>query len=144
MKSWIWFRALAVVLAFFTLGHTLGTRQAITTTPEEAAVIAGMQQLRVPVMGFVRSYWDFYRGFSVTISVLLAALVVIAWQLGALSRRNPREALPFAVTILIACIANAVVSFSYFFTAPMVTSLVAVLCAAVGTLLVRREMRSAF
>jgi D-alanyl-lipoteichoic acid acyltransferase DltB (MBOAT superfamily) len=143
MKSWIWFRALAVILAFFTLGHTLGTRQAITTTPEEAAVISSMQQYRVPVMGFLRSYWDFYRGFSVTISVLLAALMVIAWQLGALSRRNPREALPFAVTILIACVANAIVSFSYFFTAPMVTSVAAVLCAGVALVLVRRELRSA-
>jgi D-alanyl-lipoteichoic acid acyltransferase DltB (MBOAT superfamily) len=143
MKSWIWFRALAVILAFFTLGHTLGTRQAITTTPEEAAVISSMQHYRVPVMGFLRSYWDFYRGFSVTISVLLAALMVIAWQLGALSRRNPREALPFAVTILIACVANAIVSFSYFFTAPMVTSVAAVLCAGVALVLVRRELRSA-
>jgi len=143
MKSWIWFRALAVVLAFFTLGHTLGTRGAITTTPEEAATIASMQQYRVPVMGFLRSYWEFYRGFSVTISVLLAALMVIAWQLGTLSRRNPREALPFAITILIACIANALVSFSYFFTAPMATSVVAVLCAGVATVLVRREIRSA-
>ncbi len=143
MKSWIWFRALAVVLAFFTLGHTLGTRGAITAKPEEAAVIASMQQYRVPVMGFLRSYWEFYRGFSVTISVLLAALMVIAWQLGTLSRRNPREALPFAITILIACIANALVSFSYFFTAPMATSVVAVLCAGVGTVLVRREMASA-
>jgi hypothetical protein len=94
-------------------------------------------------MGFLRSYWEFYRGFSVTISVLLAALMVIAWQLGTLSRRNPREALPFAITILIACIANALVSFSYFFTAPMATSVVAVLCAGVATVLVRREMRSA-
>jgi len=143
MKSWIWFRALAVILAFFTLGHTLGTRQAITTTPEEAAVISSMQQYRVPVMGFLRSYWDFYRGFSVTISVLLAALMVIAWQLGALSRRNPREALPFAITVLIACVANAIVSFSYFFTAPMVTSVAAVLCAGVALVLVRRELRSA-
>lgn len=143
MKSWIWFRALAVVLAFFTLGHTLGTRQAITTTPEEAAVIASMQQYHVPVMGFLRSYWDFYRGFSVTISVLLATLMVIAWQLGTLSRRNPREALPVAVTVLIACVANAIVSFSYFFTAPMVTSVVAVVCAGVAVMLVRREIRSA-
>jgi D-alanyl-lipoteichoic acid acyltransferase DltB (MBOAT superfamily) len=142
MKSWIWFRALSVILAIFTLGHTVGTRQAITTAPEEAAVIAGMQQYRVPVMGFLRSYWDFYRGFSVTISVLLAALMVIAWQLGSLSRRNPSEALPFAVTILIACVANAIVSFTYFFSAPMVTSTLAVLCAGVGVLLVRREQRS--
>src|SRR5205085_9254488 len=98
MKSWIWFRALAVVLAIFTLGHTLGSRHAITASPEEAAVITGMQLYRVPVMGFLRSYWEFYRGLSITISVLLAALMVIAWQVGTLSRRNPQEARPFAIT----------------------------------------------
>jgi uncharacterized protein YndB with AHSA1/START domain len=132
---------LAVVLAIFTLGHTLGTRQAITATPEEAAVINEMQQYRAPVMGFLRSYWEFYRGFSITISVLLAALMVIAWQVGRLSRRNPQEAFPFAITLLVACVANAIVSFSYFFTAPMVTSTVAVACAGVAVALVRREAR---
>ena len=141
MKSWIWFRALAVVLAIFTLGHTLGTRHAITATPEESAVISGMQQYRVPVMGFTRSYWEFYRGFSLTISVLLAALMVIAWQVGTLSRRDPKEARPFAIAVLGACIANAIVSFSYFFTAPMVTSTIAVACAAVGVALVQRDIR---
>jgi D-alanyl-lipoteichoic acid acyltransferase DltB (MBOAT superfamily) len=141
MKSWLWFRGLAIVLGFFTLGHTLGTRHAITTTPEEAVVISGMQQYRVPVMGFLRSYWEFYRGFSITISVLLAALMVFAWQVASLSRRNPQEARPFADTLLAACVANAIVSFSYFFTAPMVTSTLAVVCAAIGAALVRRDVR---
>ena len=99
MKPWIWYRALAVILAIFTLGHTLGTRHAITTAPGEAVVIAGMQGYRVPVMGFLRTYWEFYRGFSISISVLLATLTVIAWQLATMSRRNPREALPLAVTV---------------------------------------------
>ena len=140
MKSWIWFRALAVVLAIFTLGHTLGTRRAITTSPEEAAVISSMRQYRLPVMGFLRSYWEFYRGFSVTITVLLAALAVIVWQLGILSRRNPREALPLSITVLIACVANAIVSFSYFFAAPMVMSVVSVICASLGLFALCREI----
>ena len=141
MKSWVWFRALAVILAIFTLGHTAGTRHAITTTPQEAAVVNAMQGYRVPVMGFLRSYWDFYRGFSITISILLAALMVIAWQVGVLSGRNPREAFPLAMTVLIACIGNAFVSFAYFFTAPMVMSTAAVICAAIGIGLLKKESR---
>ena len=142
MKASIWFRALAVILAIFTLGHTLGTIGAVTTTPEEAAVIAAMQGYRVPVMGFLRTYWEFYRGFSISISVLLAALTVIAWQVGTLSRRNAREALPLAMTVLLTCVANAIVSFSYFFAAPMVMSTLAVVCAAIGTAGIRREART--
>jgi len=139
MKASNWFRALAVILSIFTLGHTVGTIRAITAAPEEAAVIAAMQGYRVPVMGFLRTYWEFYRGFSITISVLLATLAVIAWQVGSLSQRNPRAALPFAMTVLIACTANAIVSFMYFFTAPMVLSSVAVICAAIGVALVRMD-----
>jgi len=139
MKASTWFRALAVILAIFTLGHTVGTIRAITAAPEEAAVIVAMQGYRVPVMGFMRTYWGFYRGFSITISVWLAGLAVIAWQVGGLSRQNPRAALPVATTVLIACVANAIVSFLFFFTAPMVLSAVAVICAAIGTALLRRD-----
>jgi uncharacterized integral membrane protein len=142
MKPWIWYRALAVILALFTLGHTVGTIHAVTTAPEEAAVIAGMQGYRVPVMGFLRTYWEFYRGFSVSITVLLATLAVIAWQLATLSRRNPREALPLGLTLLLACVGQAIVSVVYFFTAPIVMSVAAVVCAGMGVALVARETKS--
>jgi len=139
MKASIWFRALAVILALFTLGHTVGTIGAVTAAPEEAAVIAAMQGYRVPVMGFLRTYWEFYRGFSISISVLLAVLAVLAWQVGSLSQRNPRAALPFAITVLIACVAQAIVCFLYFFTAPMALSTLSVVCAGIGTVLIRRD-----
>jgi hypothetical protein len=142
MKPWIWYRALAVIMALFTLGHTVGTMHAVTTAPEEAAVIAGMQGYRVPVMGFLRTYWEFYRGFSVSITVLLATLAVIAWQLATLSRRNPREALPLGLTLLLACVGQAIVSVVYFFTAPIVMSVAAVVCAGMGVALVARETKS--
>ena len=141
MKPWIWYRALAVILALFTLGHTVGTIHAVTTAPEEAAVIAAMQGYQVPVMGFLRTYWEFYRGFSLSITVLLAALAVIAWQLATLSRRNQREALPLGVTVLLACVGQAILSFLYFFTAPIVMSLAAVVCAGMAFALVAREAR---
>jgi D-alanyl-lipoteichoic acid acyltransferase DltB (MBOAT superfamily) len=143
MKAWIWFRALAVILAIFTLGHTVGTMSSITKGPEEGAVISAMQDLRLPVMGFMRSYWDFYRGFSVTITVLFAVLAVIAWQLGGMSRRNPEAALPIATTLLIGCIANAIVAWKYFFAAPMLMSAATVVCAGVGFALLRRGRRAA-
>ncbi len=141
MKPVIWFRALAVVLAFFTLGHTVGTRHAITSDARETAVLTAMNGFRVPVMGFERTYWQFYRGFSVSITVLLATLMVIAWQLGDLSRRDPRAAMPIATTVLIACVAQLILSFVYFFTAPIIMSVLAVICAAAGTALLARDAR---
>lgn len=137
-----WYRALAIVLALFILGHTFGTRQAVTNAPQERAVVDAMQGYRVPVMGFLRTYWQFYRGFSVSISILLAALLVFAWQVGTVSRRNPREAVPFGVTLLLACIGQAIIACIYFFTAPIIISIVAVICAGVALALNLRDARS--
>jgi len=141
MKPILWFRALAVVLGLFTLGHTVGTIHPITDSPREAAVISAMQSYRVPVMGFLRTYWEFYRGFSISITVLLATLAVIAWQLGSLARQNPRAALPLAVTLLLACVGQAILCFIYFFTAPMVLSTLSVVLAAVAVALTARDSR---
>jgi len=141
MKPVMWFRALAVVLALFALGHAVGTRHAVTTDTREAAVISAMNGFRVPVMGFERTYWEFYRGFSVFITVLLAALMVIAWQLGGLSRRDARGALPIATTVLVACVGQLILAFVYFFTAPIIMCALAVICAGVGTALLAREAR---
>ena len=139
MKPWLWFRGLAVVFALFTLGHTVGTLQRLTSTAQENDVVAAMQGSRFPVMGSLRSYWDFYRGFSITISVDLAILAIIAWQVAAISRRSPRDAVPLAATLVVACAANAIIAWQYFFAGPIVTSFVATACAVVALALLRRD-----
>src|SRR5260370_10329903 len=104
MKAWISLRVLSVVLALFSLGHTLGTGvPRVKRGAPEAAVFGAMQDFRFPIMGFERSHWAFYRGFALIISLLLLVLAVIAWQLAALSRRAPREALPMAITLQLCC-----------------------------------------
>ena len=139
MKAWIWFRSLAVVFALFTIGHTLGTLPKITRGQPEADVMNAMQSFRFPIMGFTRSYWDFYRGFSIMITVDLALLAIFAWQVATISRRSPREAVPLATTLVIACVGNAIVAWQYFFTGPIVMSLVAIACAVVALALLRRH-----
>lgn len=139
MKSSTWFRALAVVFGIFTLGHTLGTLPKIKFGQQEIDVVNAMQSFRFPIMGFTRSYWEFYRGFSITISVLLAALMLFAWQVASLSRRSPRNAMSFALTLVLVSVANTIVSIEYFFSGPIVMSLAAVVVSTVALFLLRRE-----
>jgi hypothetical protein len=71
-----WLKALAIILARFAIGHTLGTivphaaRDADQTT-----VLETMQHFRFRIMSFDRSYFEFYHGFALSISVLLAVLL---------------------------------------------------------------------
>ncbi len=72
MKATTWSRVLAVVLVLFATGHTLGTAAPrVRRGPSEAALFRAMQGFHFPVMGFDRTYWDFYRGFALTISLFL-------------------------------------------------------------------------
>lgn len=131
-------RTLAVILAIFAAGHTLGTAAPhVTRGAEEASVFRAMQGFRFPIMGFERSYWDFYRGFALTISVQLLLMAVIAWQLGSLSERNPRQALPLGIALLLGCVGVAVISCFFFFGGPIVFSIVATVLA--GVLVVRMK-----
>ena len=137
-----WLRALSVILALFAFGHTFGaTSTKVSRGVQEAVLFRAMQGYRFPVMGFDRSYWDFYRGFAITISVLMFVLAAMAWQLGAVTRRNPREALPMAVSLLVACVGQLVLSVVFFFAAPIVFSAVSVGVAAWVVVLLRREAR---
>jgi hypothetical protein len=128
-----WMRATAVLLGLFALGHTLGTVvPKVTRGASEAAVFAAMQGFRFPVMGFTRSYWDFYRGFAITISILQVSLAVVAWQTATLAGRDPRIAMPLASTVLAACLGLIIVSGAFFFGAPITMAAAASGCATVA------------
>ena len=146
MKPSTWLRALSVFLALFAAGHTLGTvAPRAAPAPQQAADLAAMQSVQFPIMGFIRSYWDFYYGFALIISVHLALLAVIAWQAGDASRRSAEAALPLAYALLAGCVVTFALCCRFFFAAPIVVSAAAVVCSigSVWTLLVERgrEMR---
>lgn len=142
-RAGTWLRVLAVVLGVFALGHTVGTAAPkVTRGMREAVVVSAMQGYRFPVMGFDRTYWDFYRGFALTISVTMFAMAAVAWQLAAVSRRAPTEALPMAVTLLVGCVGILLVSLKFFFAPPIVFSVMAVGVAGWVVVLLRGRERS--
>jgi hypothetical protein len=142
MKPWIWLRVAAIVQAVFTFGHTAGgiPRRAIRG-PQEQAIFDAMQAFRFDVMGTMRSHWDFYQGFGLTISVNLAVLAVLIWQLGSLTRTDPEGARPLLVTLLLSEILIGVLSWRYFFAGPVITSVVVTICLAVAFIASYRSAR---
>jgi hypothetical protein len=100
-----------------------------------------MRRTRFPIMGFERSYWDFYRGFGFFVSLEFLLFAVIAYQLSVMSRRSARAALPLMVTLEIGCTVTGLLSWIYFFAAPMVTSLAAVVCSTAALVALARDAR---
>ena len=121
MSASLLYKASAVLLFLFALGHTLGFRKVDPKWNAEG-VVSGMRSVTFDVQGFRRSYWDFYAGFGLFVSVLLVFAAILAWQLGSI----PREALAAIPGIrwsfAICFVAITALTWRYFFVAPGVFS----------------------
>ena len=140
MKAATWLRLFAAIMLFFTVGHTIG----VLNPPADGVAgqaLDAMRRARFPIMGFERSYWDFYRGFGFFVSLEFLLFAVIAFQLSVMSRRSTRAALPLMVTLEIGCTVTGLLSWMYFFTAPMVTSIAAVVCSTAALVALARDAR---
>ena len=140
MKAATWLRLLSAIMLFFTFGHTMG----VLNPPAEGAAgqaLDAMRRARFPIMCFERSYLGFYRGFGFFVSLEFLLFAVIAYQLSVMSRGRARAALPLMVTLEIGCTVTALLSWMYFFTAPIVTSVAAVVCSTAALVALARDAR---
>jgi hypothetical protein len=137
MKARLFYRIASVVLLLFTLGHTLGFRQVDPGWGVDG-LMRSMQTIRFSVQGFSRTYWDFFVGFGLFVSVLQLFGVLVCWQLGSLEAGALRS-LSLLRWSLVVCF--AVVTFlcwRYFFAAPLALSGVTTICLALGAWLAER------
>jgi hypothetical protein len=91
-----------------------------------------MQAYPFSIMGFRRTHWDFYRGFSLLFSVTLLLLAVVLWQLGAIARSDPARARPLIASLFVAYLGFTILCGIYFFTAPAALSGAAAICIALA------------
>lgn len=118
-------RAASVVFVLYTWGHTYGAMfHDNGRGPRQAALFAAMRDFTFTVEGQTRSYWMFYRGFAFYVSMALALLAVLSWQLGTLSRSHPRQARPLVATLFASLVAMTVLTWVDFFPAPTLLSAV--------------------
>jgi len=127
MRASLLYRISTGLLVLFAIGHTLGFRR---TEPRWGvdSLIGAMRTTRFEVQGFGRTYWDFYTGFGLFVTVFLLFEAVLAWQLGGLTN-DQLKLLPLLAWALAACSAAvAALSWKYFFIAPGIFSSVTALC----------------
>ena len=127
MKASLLYRVASILLILFALGHTLGFRRVDPRWGIDS-IIGALRSTHFDVQGLNRTYWDFYTGFGLFVTVLLIFLAVLSWQLGSL----PKESLllmPLLTWGLAACfVVVTFLSWKYFFMVPMIFSGVVTIC----------------
>ncbi len=138
MRATRWLRASAVLLALFFLGHTAAVVLPTQSSgPGEDAVLQAMRESHFDAMGRERTIWDYWRGFNVFMSVALAILVVVTWQLGGLARKDRALAAPLVSSLAVGLVLIALVNARYFFAAPAALSTLAAACALTARMSLR-------
>jgi hypothetical protein len=121
VKATILVRIASVLTLVHCVLHTIG---GVFGSPshgaEEIAVVESMKLHRFAVMGSLRSYWDFFFGYGLFVSVSLLALAVLLWQLSTLTKTNAVQTRPMLVVLCLCFLGFTVVSWNYFFVAPAV------------------------
>ena len=109
--------------------HTIGGVFGKPEPGAASAAVAAMQANRFALAGADRSYWDFYIGFGLAITVSLAMEGIVLWMLGSLAEKGvdvrPVLAVFFAGYVLL-----AVVAYRYIFAPPVICD--ALIAALVG------------
>jgi hypothetical protein len=128
MRTVLFLRIASVLTFIHAALHTVGGVFGGASPGVQQATVAVMKANEFPVMGVMRSYWDFYMGFGLVVSVLLTMEAIVFWQLGSLAKIDARRLRPVVATFLVGYLCAAGVSYRYFFAAPVITELLIALC----------------
>jgi len=124
------YRISAGTLVVFATTHTLGGLlgpHRFGAEPE--AVFASMKAVQFSVRGAVCSWYGFWMGFGIMVTVFLLLAAAMAWHLGGLDPEGRKKAAPLGWALFASMAATAVLSWVYFFPPPgilatLVTALV--------------------
>jgi D-alanyl-lipoteichoic acid acyltransferase DltB (MBOAT superfamily) len=87
-----------------------------------------MKANEFPAFGLTRSYFQFYRGMGLGITIVLTAEAIVFWQLGTLAKTDAVRLRPIIATFMIAYLVFALNSYEYFFYGPVVAEILISAC----------------
>jgi len=134
LKASLFYRIAAVLILLFDIGHTVGFLQ---HDPEWKvdSLIGSMKSIHFDVQGFSRSYWDFFVGFGLFVTVFLLLAAVVAWQLGRLDAETLARVRGIGWSLALCFVVLTFLSFRYFFVLPLIFSIVIAVCLMLAALL---------
>ena len=123
------YRVAAVLLLLFAVAHTLGFSQSDPSW-NVGLLVRLMKSTHFPVLGFQRTYWDFFLAAGYSAGALYLFSALLAWQLGSCPA-GVLAKLGLVRGAFAACFAVvAVVSWRYLFVVPIAFSTAIAACLA--------------
>lgn len=132
MKPALFLRIASAITFIHAVLHTVGGVFGKPAPGPAAAAVEAMKLNTFLLMGHTRSYWDFYLGMGLAVSIVLTAEAVIFWQLASLAKTDAVRLRPIIATLFSAYALLSVNSSSFFFIGPVITEIVIAACLALA------------
>jgi hypothetical protein len=123
-KPVLFLRIASALTLIHAVLHTIG---GVFSDPDPGPGTVAYEAMKVNqflLMGNMRSYWEFYRGMGLAVTIFLTTDAVLFWLVSSLAKRDAARLRPILAAFAIAYLAMAVNSFKYFFILPVIVETV--------------------
>jgi hypothetical protein len=145
MWSSLFLRIASVLTLLHGIAHTIGVVFGADAdpTPEETAVLQAMKSHRFEMMGSLRSFWDFFLGYGLFISIAFLTQAILFWWLASLARKAVREIRPITACFSVAYLGFAILAWNYFFLSAVILEGSIAICLGAAYLALRSSRDAA-
>jgi hypothetical protein len=127
-KPVVFLRIASVLTLIHAVLHTVGGVFGSVEPGPASVAVAAMKANQFPLLGSIRSYWDFHIGMGLAVTIFLTGESILMWQLASLAKTDARRLRPMMATLLVIYLAFAVNSYVYFFFMPVVFEIIIASC----------------
>lgn len=117
------FRLTTYLLVLYCAGHTWG---ALLSTPRfgtgSDVVFHAMKSVHFQAQGFERTWFGFYFGFGLLVSIFFLFSATMTWFMGGLVRCEQRALAPLTWALFLSYAASSVLAWTYFSPTPGIFS----------------------
>ena len=128
MKPVVFLRIASVLTLIHSVLHTIGGVFGKPEPGSAATAEAVMRANQFVVFGLTRTYFEFYRGLGLGITIFLTAEAIVFWQLGTLAKTDAVRLRPVIATFMVAYLVFALNSYVYIFQMPVIVEVLIAAC----------------
>jgi len=128
MKSVLPLRIASALTFIHAVLHTVGGVFGKTPPGPATFVVDTMKANPIQALGVTRTYFEYYRGMGLGVSISLTAESIVFWQLSNLAKTAAPQLRPVFATFMVAYLVFALNSYLYFFAAPVLVETLIALC----------------
>jgi hypothetical protein len=128
MKAAIFVRIAAGLALLHAVLHTVGGVFGKVPAGPAAVAVAAMKANQFVALGNTRTFWDFYMGFGLGVTIFLTMEAVVLWLLAPLTMLYGEKVRPVLIAFAIGYLVFAVNSYRYFFLGPVVAEVLIAVC----------------